>query len=153
MHQPVSHLYLHFLFLLLINYIDCRRPMETTAFTPQIVLSTLSCFSPKIEIFLWIAFLLWSIWSSSSLLKWLMRVSWAGGGGVEFVTCVFLHGHLHWEPPSSFYAIYQITSQWSQIWLLLVCLRFQVETLRYFLLILCFIVTGDPYLLHTDGQE
>jgi len=52
MHHPVSHLYLHFLFLLLISYIGCRRPMETADFTPQILLFTLSCFNSKIEIFL-----------------------------------------------------------------------------------------------------
>lgn len=44
MHQPVSYLYLHFLFLLLINYIDCRRSVETADFIPQVLLFTLSCY-------------------------------------------------------------------------------------------------------------
>lgn len=68
MHQPASRLYLYFLFLLLINYIDCRRPMETADFTPQIFLFTLSCFSPQIEIFLWIVFSLWFIQFCPTLL-------------------------------------------------------------------------------------
>lgn len=50
MHQSFIYV-LHFLFLLLINYIDCRRFMETADFTPQIFLLTLPRFSPKIEFF------------------------------------------------------------------------------------------------------
>lgn len=51
MHQPVSHLYSQFLFLLLINNIDCRSSMETEDFFPQIFSFTLSFFSPQTEIF------------------------------------------------------------------------------------------------------
>lgn len=77
MHQPVSYLYLHFLFLLLINYIDSRRSMESVDFTLQIFLFTLYCFSSKTEIFLWIAFLLWFTSIFPTLLKWLSIMGWA----------------------------------------------------------------------------
>lgn len=52
MYHPALYLYLHFLFLLLINYIDIRKSVETVDFALQIFLFTLYYFSPKTEIFL-----------------------------------------------------------------------------------------------------
>lgn len=49
MYHPASYLYLHFLFLLLINYIDIRKSVETIDFTLQIFLFTLYYFGPKTD--------------------------------------------------------------------------------------------------------
>lgn len=71
-HQPVSYLYSQFLFLLLINYNDCRRSMETADFSFQIFIFTLSCFSPKIEIFFWIVL----PYSGRQISEGVMSVGW-----------------------------------------------------------------------------
>lgn len=133
MHQPVSYLYFHFLFLLLINYIDCRRSMETVDFTLQIFLFTLYCFSPKTEIFLWIAFPLWFTSLFPTLLKWLRVMGWGRWGRISHLCITLLTSALRTTKfISSILDTWIINKQHldnHKFWLL-ICPGFQVETLR-----------------------